>query len=55
MKLPGSNWKSLVVSPEVVLKKIKPGMSIFLSTGVAEPRTMVRNIMMSKDNNLEDL
>jgi acyl-CoA hydrolase/GNAT superfamily N-acetyltransferase len=55
MKLPGSNWKSLVVSPEVVLKKIKPGMSIFVSTGVAEPRTMVRNIMMSKDKNLEDL
>jgi len=55
MKLPGSNWESSVVSPEVVLKKIKPGMSIFLTTGVAEPRTMVRHIMASEAQNLEDL
>ena len=55
MKLSGSNWESSVVSPEVVLKKIRPGMSIFLSTGVAEPRTMVRQIMGSKAKNLEDL
>ena len=55
MKLPGSNWESSVVLPEVVLKKIRPGMSIFLTTGVAEPRTMVRQIMGSKAQNLEDL
>ena len=55
MKLPGSNWESSVVSPELVLKKIKPGMSIFLTTGVAEPRTMVRHIMASEAKNLEDL
>jgi acyl-CoA hydrolase/GNAT superfamily N-acetyltransferase len=55
MNLPGSNWDSLVVSPDVVLKKIKPGMSIFLTTGVAEPRTMVRQIMGSIGKNLEDL
>jgi acyl-CoA hydrolase len=55
MKLPGSNWESSVVSPEVVLKKVKPGMSIFLTTGVAEPRTMVRHIMASEAKNLEDL
>jgi len=55
MKLPGSNWESSVVSPEVVLKKIRPGMSIFLTTGVAEPRTMVRQIMGSNAKNLEDL
>jgi len=55
MKLSGSNWESSVVSPEVVLKKIRPGMSIFLTTGVAEPRTMVRQIMGSKAKNLEDL
>jgi len=30
-------------------------MSIFLTTGVAEPRTMVRQIMGSKAKNLEDL
>lgn len=55
MKLPGSNWESSVVSPEAVLKKIRPGMSIFLTTGVAEPRTLVRHIMGSAANNLEDL
>ena len=55
MKLSGSNWESSVVSPEVVLNKIRPGMSIFLTTGVAEPRTMVRQIMGSKAKNLEDL
>ena len=44
-----------MVSPDVVLKKIKPGMSIFLTTGVAEPRTMVRQIMGSSGKNLEDL
>lgn len=46
---------SLAVSPETVLKKIKPGMSIFLSTGMAEPRTMVRHLMRSQEKNLEDL
>jgi len=55
MKLSGSNWESSVVSPEVVLNQIRPGMSIFLTTGVAEPRTMVRQIMGSKAKNLEDL
>ena len=55
MKFSGSNWESSVVSPEVVLNKIRPGMSIFLTTGVAEPRTMVRQIMGSKAKNLEDL
>jgi acyl-CoA hydrolase/GNAT superfamily N-acetyltransferase len=46
---------SLAVSPETVLRKIKPGMSIFLSTGMAEPRTMVRHLMRSQEKNLEDL
>jgi acyl-CoA hydrolase/GNAT superfamily N-acetyltransferase len=38
-----------------VIKKIKPGMSIFLGTAVAEPRTMVRHLMTSDAGNLEDL
>jgi acyl-CoA hydrolase len=46
---------SLAVLPETVLKKIKPGMSIFLSTGMAEPRTMVRHLMRAQEKNLEDL
>jgi acyl-CoA hydrolase/GNAT superfamily N-acetyltransferase len=49
------NWESAVVSPETVIAKIKPGMSIFLGTAVAEPRTMVRHLMTSDAKNLEDL
>ncbi len=55
MKAVAQDWKSRVVAPEAVIEKIKPGMSIFLSTGVAEPRTMVRHIMTSQEKNLEDL
>jgi acyl-CoA hydrolase/RimJ/RimL family protein N-acetyltransferase len=50
-----SNWESALVSPETVLAKIKPGMSIFLGTAMAEPRTMVRHLMTSDAKNLEDL
>jgi acyl-CoA hydrolase/GNAT superfamily N-acetyltransferase len=49
------NWESTVVSPETVIGKIKPGMSIFLGTAGAEPRTMVRHLMTAEAKNLEDL
>jgi acyl-CoA hydrolase/GNAT superfamily N-acetyltransferase len=49
------NWTSKVVSPETVISKIKPGMSIFLGTAGAEPRTMVRHLMSANAKNLEDL
>jgi len=49
------NWESTVVTPETVIEKIKPGMSIFLGTAMAEPRTMVRHLMTSDAKNLEDL
>jgi acyl-CoA hydrolase len=54
-KISPANWQSAVVSPETVIQKIKPGMSIFLGTAVAEPRTMVRHLMTSEAKNLEDL
>ncbi len=54
-KISPDNWQSAVVSPETVIQKIKPGMSIFLGTAVAEPRTMVRHLMTSDAKNLEDL
>ena len=44
-----------VVEPQTVIEKIKPGMSIFLGTAVAEPRTMIRHLMNSNARNLEDL
>ena len=49
------NWQSVLVSPDTVIKQIKPGMSIFLGTAVAEPRTMVRNLITSDARNLVDL
>ncbi len=48
-------WEDKVVDPEVVLAKIRPGMNIFLSTGAAEPRTLVRRLMDSHASNLQDL
>ena len=48
-------WESKRVQPEKVLSRIRPGMSIFLGTGVAEPRTLVRSLMASDASNLRDL
>ena len=48
-------WKRKVVSPDRVLSKIRPGMSIFLGTGVAEPRSLVKALMASSATNLQDL
>src|SRR5512137_1455161 len=50
-----SIWKEKVVSPDHVLTEIKPGMSIFLGTGVAEPRTLVKHLTSSTLSNLRDL
>ncbi len=49
------NWKEKVVSPDKVLKRIKPGMSLFIGTGASEPRTLVKHLMMSNKGNLADL
>ena len=49
------NPLSRVVPPAVVIEKIRPGMSIFLGTAVAEPRTMVQQLMTSSASQLEDL
>ncbi len=50
-----SDWRDKIVSPLDILKKIKPGMAIFLGTGVAEPRTLVKFLMDSDSGNLQDL
>jgi acyl-CoA hydrolase/RimJ/RimL family protein N-acetyltransferase len=49
------SWEDLVVSPDKVLQRIKPGMSIFIGTGPAEPRTMVQALCASEAYNLQDL
>lgn len=50
-----TNWKDKCVEPDEVLERIKPGTSIFLSTGPAEPRTLVKHLMASDASNLRDL
>jgi len=50
-----AQWKDKIVSPEEVLDGIKPGMNIFLGTGVTEPRTLVKQLMASTKSNLRDL
>lgn len=49
------NWKEEVVSTDVVLKKLEPGTSIFIGTGPAEPRTLVKALMTSDIPTLNDL
>jgi acyl-CoA hydrolase/ribosomal protein S18 acetylase RimI-like enzyme len=49
------SWKEKVVSPDKVLDKIEPGMSIFVGTGAAEPRTLVKHLLSSEKPNLRDL
>ena len=49
------DWMRRVVTAESILEKIEPGMSIFLGTGMAEPRTLVKHLMASIQPNLQDL
>jgi acyl-CoA hydrolase/ribosomal protein S18 acetylase RimI-like enzyme len=49
------SWQDKIVSPKKVLEKIEPGMSIFVGTGVAEPRTLVKHLLSSDMANLRDL
>ena len=50
-----SQWKNKIASPEEVLDEIRPGMNIFVGTGVAEPRTLIKHLMASDASNLRDL
>ena len=52
---PERRCEDKVVPPQEALQKIKPGMSIFIGTGVAEPRTLVKHLMASREANLQDL
>jgi acyl-CoA hydrolase len=48
-------WQKLTITPEDVMSKLEPGMSIFLGTGVGEPRTLVKHLMAHESSNLKDL
>lgn len=54
-KKPEPYWKQKIVEPSVALSGIEPGMSIFLGTGVAEPRTLVKYLFSAQMANLSDL
>ncbi len=49
------NWQDKVVSPAGALAKIEPGMKIFLGTGVAEPRMLIRQLIATDAANIQDL
>ncbi len=48
-------WTSRLAKPEKVLARIRPGMSIFLGTANAEPRTLLKALTASDAPNLRDL
>jgi acyl-CoA hydrolase/GNAT superfamily N-acetyltransferase len=54
-KTSNDQWKNRIVSPEDVLAHIKPGMTIFLGSGVAEPRTLMKTLIDSGLSNTNDL
>jgi acyl-CoA hydrolase/GNAT superfamily N-acetyltransferase len=54
-RIDNTRWKDLVVSPEEVLGHVKPGMTIFLGSGVAEPRTLMKSLIDSGLSNTNDL
>lgn len=49
------HWIDRVVGPEKVIKKITPGMTIFIGTGVAEPLTLFKHLKASERSNIQDL
>ena len=48
-------WRDMLVSADAVFERIRPGMSVFLSTGAAEPRTLVKHLMAAHSAKLQDL
>lgn len=55
MKRTENGWRKNAVSADEALARLEPGMSIFMGTGVSEPRTLVRRLMQSDAANLQDL
>ena len=50
-----SKWRSKITPIEKVMDRIQPGMNIFIGTGAAEPRTLLKHLMESDKGNLQDL
>jgi acyl-CoA hydrolase/GNAT superfamily N-acetyltransferase len=54
-KIDPTRWEERLVSPGEVLAHVKPGMTIFLGSGVAEPRTLMKCLIESGLSNINDL
>ena len=50
-----SNWEEHLVSSETVLNYIKPGMTVFIGTGPAAPRTLLTTLLDVDAHNIRDL
>ncbi len=50
-----TQWEKRFVTPEQVLERLKPGLSIFLGTGMAEPRTLVKALIEENSKMIQDL
>jgi len=50
-----NNWESYLVSPETVFSMIKPGMTIFIGTGPAAPRTLMKILLDADEHNIRDI
>ncbi len=49
------NWKDLIITPQEALASIRPGMTIFLGSGLAEPGTLLNALMQSDHSNTKDI
>ena len=49
------NWKMHLTNPVEVLDHIKPGMTIFVGTGPASPRTLINMLLDYDEHNLRDI
>lgn len=47
--------ETITVDPDRVLQRLKPGLSIFIGTGMVEPRTLVKHLMESRSPDLQDI
>lgn len=50
-----AEWEKRIISPQKAMKVLEPGMCLFLGTGAAEPRGLIRELMNSEASNLQDL
>lgn len=49
------SWDERLISPRNVLNHIKPGMTIFIGTGPAAPRTLIKTLLDVDSHNIRDL